>query len=87
MSLTYGEAWYQSKMSIKQKRLFEVDANNIRIKQNRMKREEASRYYNKKLFDYWISKLDSRVRDEHKKKLLSALMFNSTDAYKKKIGV
>jgi len=29
----------------------------------RMCRKEASRYYNKKLFDYWIGKLDSRVRE------------------------
>ena len=82
---TYGEFWYQTKLDInKLEKLEMMDTSKKNIE--RMSRKEASRYYNKKLFDYWIGKLDNRVRDEHKKKLLSALMFNNTEAYKTKIG-
>ncbi len=84
--LTYGEAWYQSKIDIFKQDSFEAEKKH-REHQERMNREDASKHYNKKLFDYWLSMLEGNIKIENKKRWLSALMFGNTEAYKIKIGV
>ena len=51
--MTHGEAWYQSKVAVNAKRLSDVQESDTKITQARMTREDAAKYYNKKLFDYW----------------------------------
>ena len=49
-TMTYGEAWYQSKLKV----TLQDDERSLRVKEKRMKRKEASKYYNAKLFTHFV---------------------------------
>lgn len=78
--LTYGEAMFAVKDSMRMVKGEWVTCA-LPKHEDRMKPEEASKYYNKKLFDYWTKQVDS----SRNKEIVSALMFGHTDAYKKRI--
>ena len=59
----------------------------IKSDKEKTSKKYASRETNTKLFHYWLSKLDQRAKQEHREKLLSALMFGNTHRYKEKINI
>jgi len=78
--MTYGEAWYQSKINIS---LRDDGIKFNEKKAKRMKRKESIKYYNKKLFDYWIKQeyFEVDISLEKREKIISALMFGNINRY------
>ena len=79
--MTHGEAWYQKKLLIAESHGLD-DNEGIKGIPKPLPRKEAGKYYNTKLFAYWMDKLDDRLSIKRKKQLISALMFGHTDRYK-----
>ena len=77
--MTYGEAWYQSKISV----TLRSDERTHRIKEKRMRRKEASKYYNAKLFKHFVEdySYDERLTREQIENIVSALMFGHSKRY------
>lgn len=59
--MTYGEAHIAEKNSLKLKKGMWQQTLFIRDKAQPMKKEEACRYYNTKLFDYWLDTLNKNA--------------------------
>ena len=81
--MTYGEAHEAEGRSIVLENGKWVKTLYIPNKAEPMKHDDAVKYYNKKLFDYWLTKLDDRLSTCRKSQLLSALMYGHVDNYKK----
>ncbi len=77
--MTYGEAWYQSKLQV----TLQDDERSRRVKEKRMKRKEASKYYNEKLFNHFVEdySYDERLTREQIENIVSALMFGERKRY------
>ena len=76
--MTHGEAWFVNKRSFDIQNAERIDAG----LPPRMSRKEASKYYNKKLFEYWCAHLDSKFSKE----IISLLMFGNPYRYKEIYG-
>ena len=79
--MTFGEEWFKEKSATSSLKY----ARNITVKAQRMSRKDAGKYYNTKLFNYWVEMLDNTVSKKNRTMLLSALMFGNTKEYKNKI--
>lgn len=79
--MTHGEAWYKATRheNIDLSKDFHCTPRNL---PNPMKYEDAVKYYNTKLFTYWMTQLDDRVSILRKSQIISALMFGNTQKYK-----
>jgi len=80
--LTYGEACIEEQFSMRMVNGEAVPSIEHKNKPKRMKREDAAKYYNKKLFDYWINQLDDNLSELRKKQIISLFMFGHTDRHK-----
>jgi len=80
--VTYGEAHIEEQWSME---LVEGEWKQTVYIQNKpqpMVHKDAVKYYNTKLFAYWMDQLDDRLTLSHKKQIVSALMFGHIDKYK-----
>jgi len=82
--MTHGEVWYLNKCKLQELETLDAEdaINKMKLPQ-KMSKADASKYYNKKLFNYWVTCIQSDIELQHKKEILSALMFGHTKAYKK----
>lgn len=83
--MTHGEAWFQEESSmelIKGEWVVTDPAGKIPPP---LPRKDAVRYYNSKLFDYWLEKLDERIPVKRREKALSLMMFGNPE-YKKYVN-
>jgi ribosomal protein L24 len=80
--MTYGEASVAEQDSMTLVNGVWVQTVHIKNKPKPMSKPEAIKYYNIKLFAYWMDKLDDRLSIHRKKQLISAFMFGHTDRYK-----
>lgn len=69
---THGECWFEQKQDVD---LSKKQYDNVKALPPRMKHEDAVRYYNTKLFAYWIDRLDDQISIERKAKMIGYLMF------------
>lgn len=76
--LTHGEKWYSNKTRIQSLPNFE-DYNAESGCPPRMGRADAVKYYNTKLFNYWLEMLDV---PKHKEEVLLFLMFHNKKSIK-----
>ena len=81
--MTYGEAYTAEKNSIDLVDGKWVKTVHIENKPEPMSREDAVRYYNIKLFNFWLGCINPKASLLKRKKLVSALMFGHVDYYKK----
>lgn len=79
--MKHGEAWYLREQSVEMIKGEFVPTLDISIPPP-MDREEAGRYYNTKLFAYWMTQLDDRLSIHRKAQIISALMFGHVEKYK-----
>lgn len=80
--MTYGEAHIAEQWSMELVEGEWQQTVHISKKQKPMSREDAAKYYNTKLFAYWMDQLDDRLSILRKKQIISALMFGHVDKYK-----
>jgi len=82
--MTHGEAWFRKKeredKNESLKTTYPYDEGSL---PPRMGDKEASRYYNKKLFDYFSKSLEFDNNKDFTKEITSFLMFRDKDYYKK----
>lgn len=80
---THGEAWFEREQSIEliNGKFTHTLKNNIPPP---MPPEEASVYYGRKFFEYWLEKLDDRIPAQHAKECLSTLVYGDPHTYKTK---
>lgn len=78
--MTHGEAWYENKLRTQREKGFK-DNNYKANLPKEMEHKEAVRYYNVKLFAYWMNQLDDRLSIKRKAEIVSALMFGHTKKY------
>lgn len=76
---TYGELWYEQKQDID---LSQENYKKTRGLPPRMKHIDAVKYYNKKLFAYWLDKLDDDISIPRKRKIINLYMFGLGDKHK-----
>jgi len=69
--MTYGEAKYIAKKNYLI--IYGIAILNMPPHKPRMKYEEACKYYNKKLFNYWIKWLGEQVLEEKRNDVLESL--------------
>ena len=82
--MTHGEAWYQEKKKLQN--LDGLDTNkaiSMMKLPDKMTNAQISKHYNKKLFDYWVTCIESKIALKRKKEIVSALMFGHTKTYEK----
>ncbi|MBL4730762.1 MAG: hypothetical protein JKY28_05290 [Sulfurimonas sp.] len=79
--MTHGEVWFKRKqkadLGIEPERSIKE-----RPLPKPMSRKDAAKYYNTRLFAYWIDYLDDRLSIHRKREIISALMFGHTKNYK-----
>lgn len=80
--MTYGEACIAEKESLELIKGVWKQTLHIKHKPNPMKRKEAVKYYNKKLFDYWSNTLSPKLKPIRKHQITSLFMFGHVDRYK-----
>lgn len=82
--MTHGEAWYVNKQKLQEIPSLNLEDELQKIKlPPKMSKEEAVRYYNKKLFDYFVSSIKTKTKKRVKKSLVSFLMFGNPNIYEK----
>ena len=74
--MTYGEAYIAEQQSLTMEKGIWLKTVVIRNKAKRLPRAEAGKYYNTKLFAYWLDRLDDSYSIAKKKAVLNYLMFN-----------
>jgi len=72
--MTYGEAWFDKKQNLNIKKVVN-ECIPGRSLPKRMDREKAGKYYNTKLFNHWIKKLDGNLPLERREQIISLFMF------------
>ncbi|MCX6076033.1 MAG: hypothetical protein NTW78_04010 [Campylobacterales bacterium] len=80
--MTYGEQWFLQKQAIDLKSDVEgcgSPSNNLPPK---MSRDEASKYYNTKFFNYWLTQFDEDIDTKKHIAFLKFLMFGRTENVK-----
>lgn len=77
--MTHGECWYQEEQSVQLIKGEWVVTNPVGKIPHPLPRKEALRYYNSKLFKYWLEYIDERTEIVGKAKALSLLMFGNSD--------
>ncbi|MFK5937700.1 MAG: hypothetical protein QM497_04795 [Sulfurimonas sp.] len=81
-NLTYGEACIKEKESLELVKGKWTQKFHIHKKQSRMSRKDAGRYYNTKLFAYWMSLLNDDLSILRKSQIISLFMFGHAERYK-----
>ena len=79
--MTHGEAWYKTKQLEGEGKMKDDYTPPSKLPKP-MQREDAAKYYNTKLFAYWMDQLDDRLSIHKKAQIVSALMFGHTEKYK-----
>ena len=80
--MTYGEEWFARKQAVLKNPKLDCETLTDKTLPPRMSREEAGRYYNTKLFAYWMDRLDDNLSIYRKKQIISLFMFGHIDRYK-----
>jgi hypothetical protein len=76
---TYGEAHIAEQHSMVLKNGEWTQTVHIQNKPKRLPRDKAGKYYNKKLFEYWMNQMEVKKTKKAKAKRLKFLMFWSPD--------
>ena len=74
--MTYGEAHIAEQRSLIMRNGVWVKTLFVENKAKRLSKVEAGKYYNTKLFAYWLDRLDDKYSISKKKDILNYLMFN-----------
>ena len=81
--MTHGEAWYKNKQNLQEIETLDLEKEMDKIKlPPRMSHKEAVRYYNKKMFDYYVANLKAKSPMRVKKAFVSREMFGNCLQYK-----
>lgn len=86
MAETHGEKWYRNKCGLKEKDGFEHNLNPELGCPDRMSRKEAVKYYNAKIFSFWVGMLDASLPQTKREEITSYLMFRNPQKYKELIS-
>ena len=80
--MTHGEAWYLNKQRLQEIPSLNLEDELQKIKlPPKMNKEDAVRYYNKKMFDYYVAELKAKAPMRVKKALVSRDMFRDWSRY------
>jgi len=71
--MTHGEAWYKATRYDKLNLANAFNAPSNLPK--KMTREEAGKYYNDKLFDYWLTQMSNGISKKRKTSALKYLIY------------
>lgn len=77
--MTHGEAWYKQKQHVDLRKQYYNGPKQLPAP---MSHDDAVNYYNEKLFNYWVTKLDDRLSIRKRAQIISVLMYGDTERYK-----
>lgn len=73
--LTYGEAWYKAKMKMYEDGSKFEEVVKLPPHQTRMSRADASKYYNSKLEEYFVSQVVETIPKKLRLKAVQYMMY------------
>ena len=78
--MTHGEVWYERKLDVELNDFDDERTVNYKLPEP-MNREDAGKYYNKKLFAYWMDQIDDSLSILKKSKIINRYMFGQKNKH------